>query len=34
VDDEAGGQEHLVEARPVGEVQAVINRLIEHQAGK
>ncbi|HXB35724.1 MAG TPA: nucleoside hydrolase [Puia sp.] len=31
VDDEAGGQEHLVEARPVAEVQAVINRLIEHQ---
>jgi pyrimidine-specific ribonucleoside hydrolase len=31
VDDEAGGQEHLVEARPVLEVRAVINRLIEHQ---
>jgi alpha-L-rhamnosidase len=30
-DDEAGGQAHLVEARPVGEVQAVINRLMEHQ---
>jgi hypothetical protein len=32
-DDEAGGQEHLVEARPVAEVQAVINRLMEHQPG-
>jgi pyrimidine-specific ribonucleoside hydrolase len=30
-DDDAGAQEHLVEARPVGEVQAVINRLIGHQ---
>jgi len=26
-----GGQAHLVEARPVDEVQAVINRLIRHQ---
>jgi hypothetical protein len=33
VDDEAGGQAHLVEARPVAEVQALINRLMEHQPG-
>jgi pyrimidine-specific ribonucleoside hydrolase len=32
-DDVAGGQEHLLEARPVAEVQAVINRLMEHQPG-
>lgn len=30
-DDEGGGQAHLIEARPVEEVQGVINRLIEHQ---
>jgi pyrimidine-specific ribonucleoside hydrolase len=33
-DDEGGGQAHLVEARPVVEVQAVINRLMEHQPGE
>jgi pyrimidine-specific ribonucleoside hydrolase len=33
VDDEAGGQAHLVEARPVAEVQSLINRLMEHQPG-
>ncbi|HET6255432.1 MAG TPA: nucleoside hydrolase [Puia sp.] len=30
-DDEGGGQAHLVEARPVAEVEGVINRLMEHQ---
>jgi pyrimidine-specific ribonucleoside hydrolase len=30
-DDEGGTQSHLVEARPVAEVQAVINRLMKHQ---
>jgi pyrimidine-specific ribonucleoside hydrolase len=33
-DGDSGEQSHLVEARPVGEVQAVINRLMEHQPGK
>jgi inosine-uridine nucleoside N-ribohydrolase len=32
-DAEAGGQEHLVEARPAGEVQGLINRLMEHRPG-
>jgi inosine-uridine nucleoside N-ribohydrolase len=31
VDDEGGEQAHLVEARPVAEVQALINRLMEHR---
>jgi len=33
-DAAAGGQAHLVEARPVGEVQAVIDRLIKHRPRK
>jgi hypothetical protein len=33
VDDEGGPQAHLVEARPVAEMQALINRLMEHQPG-
>lgn len=33
-DDAAGGQAHLVEARPVAEVQGVINGLMRHQPGK
>jgi inosine-uridine nucleoside N-ribohydrolase len=33
-DDEAGRQAHLVETRPVAEVQALINRLMEHQPGR
>ncbi len=33
-EDEAGGQAHLVEARPVTEVQELINRLMGHQPGK
>ncbi len=33
-EDESGRQAHLVEARPVAEVQALINRLMEHQPGK
>lgn len=31
VDDEHGGQAHLVEARPVREVENLINRLMAHQ---
>jgi len=33
LDDPAGPQAHLVEARPVEQVQAVINRLMAHQPG-
>jgi len=33
-EDEGGRQAHLVEARPVREVQEVINRLMEHQPGE
>jgi hypothetical protein len=33
-DAEAARQAHLVEVRPVAEVQALINRLMEHQPGK
>jgi hypothetical protein len=32
-DAEAARQAHLVEVRPVAEVQALINRLMEHQPG-
>jgi inosine-uridine nucleoside N-ribohydrolase len=33
-DAEAARQAHLVEVRPVAEVQALINRLMEHQPGR
>jgi len=33
-DSAAGGQAHLIEARPVAEVQGVINGLMKHQPGR
>jgi hypothetical protein len=33
-DNAAGGQAHLIEARPVAEVQGVIDGLMKHQPGK